>query len=232
MSTQGMTAAGAELFAADVLDQLSEQGVRAACERKHDLSRVDRRIVDIIAAMRGAGMTVRAVRDALSVSEHTVLAVGRYHPDLVATAKERAAATCFEVGHLIAEKLGQAAMQDRLKPGEMGLSAGIMFTKAAELRGEATAILEVRSESGDDFVARLKRAKGAVLDVSSSVSSEEAQQNSGGGGVGAGLGVDCGGLAGGGDQPGAIDQAQAEGAGGGASDGGGGRYHDGKGRTN
>ncbi len=179
----------AELFPQAVIDGMTEQAVKAACERKHDLSRVDRRIVDMVAALRGAGVSVRACKNALGVSEHTVLAVGRYHPDLVATAKERAATTCFEVGHLIAEKLGQAALDDKLRPGEMGLSAGIMFTKAAELRGEATAVLEVRTETGDDFVARLKRAKAGALDVSTTVSACGTQQIAGGSQQIAGAGV-------------------------------------------
>ena len=180
----------AELFPQAVIDGLTEQAVKTACERKHDLSRVDRRIVDMIASLRGAGVSVRACRDALGVSEHTVLAVGRYHPNLVATAKERAATTCFEVGHLIAEKLGQAALDDKLRPGEMGLSAGIMFTKAAELRGEATAVLEVRTETGDDFVARLKRVKSASVDVSTTVSACGTQQIAPAVVVGVVLGVD------------------------------------------
>lgn len=222
----------AELFPPDVLEGLTEQVVKAACERKHDLSRVDRRIVDLVAALRGAGMSVRACKDALGVSEHTVLAVGRYHPDLVATAKERAATTCFEVGHLIAEKLGQAALEGRLKPGEMGLSAGIMFTKAAELRGEATAVLEVRTESGDDFLARLKRAKAGVVDVASSVSAADGLNSDGIPAAGVVSGVDSVAAAASVGQPISGDLGAADGAGGGVAVRGGVVEEDGKGRTN
>lgn len=123
-------------------------GIFAAADaHHHDLSRTAKETIEQIAALRGRGMSIRSVAGILGVGFHTVLEVERRHSSTVATHKERVASVCFQTAGVIVESLLEDALAGRLKPGEKALSAGILLTKAAELRGEPGTIIEKREVS-------------------------------------------------------------------------------------
>jgi hypothetical protein len=154
-----------------------------AHSHENNLTRMQRVQIEAIAKLRGLGMSVRAVADVLGVGTKTVMAVERYHPALVTTYKERMASLCEGVAGRIVESLLEDVESGRMKPGEKGLAAGILLTKAGELRGQAPS--ENRHEvkiSVEDLGAWQRQIK-AQLQEQVVIDVESSDSKSGGGGV-------------------------------------------------
>lgn len=134
----------------------------------HNGKMTDQGLKEAIVRLRGSGVPVRTVCQALKCSPHTVQVAEREHPELMATVKERTAQAWELVQTMCAEGLIERLQAGALKPGEMGLTGGIAGTKAAELRGEATVRVSVEVlPSAEEMEERAKRLveKVRVIDV-------------------------------------------------------------------
>lgn len=141
--------------------------VEVAGRHEHNLSRTAADLVDRIASLRARSCSVRFVCNTLNVSAHTVLEVERRHPQLVATHKERLATKCEQVAGLLVEAIEEKAIAGELKVGEMGLNAGILLTKAGELRGGAAAAARASEDvlSVETYLDRMKRVRSKLVGV-------------------------------------------------------------------
>jgi hypothetical protein len=108
----------------------------------------------------------------LHVSPHLVQVAETARPDLVVSLKERRAALCDLTATALVESLLDDTLSGKVKPEAKSLSAGILMTKSAELRGESTVTVEVvdRRLEDDQLVDALRRIRermGSCIDVES-----------------------------------------------------------------
>lgn len=182
-----ISAADVELWRTELgFDVESLPAALVAHSHEHNLTRTQQIQLEAIAKLRGGGMSVRAICDALQVSAHTVLAVEQHHPALVATYKERMAGRCERVAGLVVESIEEDVLSGRMKPGEKGLAAGILLTKAAELRGQVPVAnqheVRITVEDLRGEQARLRemlKAAPRVIDVESSDSQSGVSEGKG-----------------------------------------------------
>ena len=142
----------------------------------------DARILESAARLRGAGIPVRMVCECLHVSPHLVQVAETERPDLVVSGKERRAALCDLTATALVESLLDDTLRGKVKPEAKSLSAGILMTKSAELRGESTVTVEVVDRRlGDEqltaALARIRERMGSCIDVESTAPTRIAPQS-------------------------------------------------------
>lgn len=133
----------------------------------------DERLREAIVRLRGAGVSIRVVCQALGVHAEVVSLAEREDPELVSTLKERRARAWELVESMCAEGLVEAIQAGKLPPGQMGLTGGIAGTKAAEARGqspvehrhEVRITLEDARQAQAELVERLRSKLPQVIDL-------------------------------------------------------------------
>lgn len=134
------------------------------------------RYVAIVKAI-GEGWTMRKIEEWFRVSHHTVLAIRRRDPQLVATEKERFARKLNQARELAADQLVDALEDNKIAAGQLPVALGILTDKSLALAGEPNVRVSVRRElSVDELRRAFQTMAGVSPDSQSAVITVDCEQ--------------------------------------------------------